>query len=118
MKKLFFIPAILFVLVSVILISNQEANSKNSYSHYTLIAFREKGTGNPINGVGGCLGGINFNSGAHSYVYLYDVPAGTYGACGQGPYFYSGTDSFVLNGTSQTFWLYMQQDYGMCSCMD
>lgn len=118
MKKLFFIPAILFALISIVLVNNQEAVSKDNNFHYTLIAFREKGTGNPINGAGGCLGYINFNSGTHSYLYFYNLPSGTHAICAQAPSGFFGGDAFVLNGTNQTFWLDMVQDYGMCSCMD
>lgn len=129
MKKLFFIPAVLFVLITFALIqndavslnartsSNDVISSKENMSYYTLLTFKEKGTETPISGVVGCIGGsYNFNSGAHSYVYLYDIPSGNSTVCGDGPSGYHGEAILPLNGSSQQFDVYLEVNSLDCVC--
>lgn len=114
MKKLFFIPAILFIVISSFLISENVTSAPQTG---VTIYFKDK-DGNSISGpVAGCLNYINFSSSTGS-ANLGNVPPGTYGACAQGSGYY-GSDTYVISGfTPMHITLTMHEGTGYCSCAD
>lgn len=114
MKKLFFIPAILFLAVSSFFIIKDVVSAPQTG---VTIYFKDKAGNGIYSHIGGCLNGINFSSSTGS-ANLGNVPPGTYGACATGSGYY-GTDTYVISGfTPMHITLVMDDDEIMCSCMD
>lgn len=114
MKKLFFIPVVLFILFGLFLSVN--ATNFEPQTGVT-IHFKEKGTGNPISGVCGSFGPINYSTTGSSFN-LGNVTPGEYAACGSGSG-YLGTDSYTVGGVSPMHVdLYMQPSESLCTCVE
>lgn len=114
MKKLFFVPVILFLIVTSFLIIKDAISAPQTG---VTIYFRDK-DGNSISGhVAGCLNYINFSSSTGS-ANLGNVTPGTYGACAEGSGYY-GTDTYVISGfTPMHITLTMHEGSSLCSCAD
>lgn len=114
MKKLFFIPAILFIALVSFLISNEVSSAPQTG---VTIYFKDKDGNGIYSHVAGCLNSINFSSSTGS-ANLGNVPPGTYGACATGSGYY-GTDTYVISGfTPMHITLTMHEGTGYCSCAD
>lgn len=118
MKKLFFIPAILFLIVASILINNDSANSKTELTGTTVDIYILDSKGQIIEGyVAGCLGSINFNT-TTGIATLYNVPTGTHPTCAAGSGYY-GTDPYVyISGSYQAQPIFLNQSQGSCPCQE
>lgn len=111
MKKLFFIPAVLFVLLGLFLSVN--ANNLAPQTGVT-IYFKDKAGNSITSSVTGCLGSYNFGSSTGS-ANLGNVTPGTYNACASGSG-YLGTDTYVISGfTPMHITLTMDESAAACS---
>lgn len=118
MKKLFFIPAILFVVLISILVSNDIVSSKvNKPATNVNLGFQDK-SGNPLNNVVGCFGGINYNSGSHSYVSLPSITPGSYPTCGAKSGAGVGNDVFVVPNQTFVGFILVIGEQGSCPCQE
>lgn len=92
MKKLFFIPVVLFVLLGLFLSASNSAPQNPGVT----LHFKDKAGNGIYSQVYGCFGPYNFSSSSGS-ANLGNVVPGTYGTCASGSG-YLGTDSYTVSG--------------------
>lgn len=118
MKKLSFIPVILFLVVASILINSDSANSKTELIATTVDVYLVDSQGKAIEEyIAGCLGYINFNT-TTGIATLYNVPTGYHPTCAAGSGYY-GTDPYVyISGSYQAQPIFLYQTSGSCPCVE
>lgn len=101
MKKLFFIPAILFVLLFVILInSNSAASEETPQTNSTIGIFIMDEKGEYIQGfMSGCVGTLNFSTSTGLILNAGTLAHGVYPACVFGSGYYGTISNQTVSGS-------------------
>lgn len=101
MKKLFFIPAVLFIFLGMFLINSNPAVSEEAPPTTSVIGvfiYNEKGE-YIEESVSGCIGSLNFGTSTGYILNAGSLPHGNYNVCVSGSGYYGYISGYTVSGS-------------------